>query len=425
MNNLKSRLAKEKRFKVYGIISIITALTLLTILFVSIFSQGYTAFQETRIQLPVYFDQEILDPNKTSDWNNIKKANFNGLVKQSLRNLFPEVSGRSNKRKLYKIVSSSAEYQIRNIVNNDLSIIGSKQNIWVLADDDVDMLIKGNINRNLPENERRIDDQELIWIEYLESENLIKKVFNKTLFTSGDSSESEQSGILVALLGSFYALLITLVLSFPIGIATAVYLEEFAPKDNKFVDFIEVNINNLAAVPSIIFGLLGLAIFLNFFEMPRSAPLVGGMVLSLMTLPRIIIPARAALKSVPPSIREGALGLGASNVQAVFHHVLPIATPGMLTGTIIGMAQALGESAPLLIIGMVAFIVDIPQGFTDPATALPVQIYLWADTPERGFVERTAAVIMVLLIFLILMNSLAIYLRKSLKKILPSEKNYV
>ena len=416
MNNLKSRLAKEKRFKAYGIISIITALTLLTILFASIFSQGYTAFQETRIQLPVYFDQEILDPNKTSDWNEIKKANFNGLVKQSLRNLFPEVSGRSNKRKLYKIVSSSAEYQIRDIVNNDLSIIGSKQNIWVLADDDVDMLIKGNINRNLPENERRIDDQELMWIEYLESENLIKKVFNKTLFTSGDSSESEQSGILVALLGSFYALLITLVLSFPIGIATAVYLEEFAPKDNKFVDFIEVNINNLAAVPSIIFGLLGLAIFLNFFEMPRSAPLVGGMVLSLMTLPRIIIPARAALKSVPPSIREGALGLGASNVQAVFNHVLPIATPGMLTGTIIGMAQALGESAPLLIIGMVAFIVDVPQGFTDPATALPVQIYLWADTPERGFVERTAAVIMVLLIFLILMNSLAIYLRKKFEK---------
>ena len=416
MNNLKSRLAKEKRFKAYGIISITTALTLLTILFVSIFSQGYTAFQETRIQLPVYFDQEILDPNKTNDWNIIKKANFNGLVKQSIRDLFPEVSGRSNKRKLYKIVSSSAEYQIRNIVNNDLSIIGSKQNIWVLADDDVDMLIKGNINRNLPENERRIDDQELMWIEYLESENLIKKVFNKTLFSSGDSSESEQSGILVALLGSFYALLITLVLSFPIGIATAVYLEEFAPKDNKFVDFIEVNINNLAAVPSIIFGLLGLAIFLNFFEMPRSAPLVGGMVLSLMTLPRIIIPARAALKSVPPSIREGALGLGASNVQAVFNHVLPIATPGMLTGTIIGMAQALGESAPLLIIGMVAFIVDIPQGFTDPATTLPVQIYLWADTPERGFVERTAAVIMVLLIFLVLMNSLAIYLRKKFEK---------
>ena len=207
-----------------------------------------------------------------------------------------------------------------------------------------------------------------------------------------------------------------MILSFPIGIATAIYLEEFAPKNNKFVDFIEVNINNLAAVPSIIFGLLGLAIFLNFFGMPRSAPLVGGMVLSLMTLPTIIISSRAALKSVPPSIKEGALGLGASHTQAVFHHVLPVALPGMLTGTIIGMAQALGESAPLLIIGMVAFIVDIPQTMTDPATALPIQIYLWADTPERGFVERTSAAIIVLLVFLMLMNSLAVYLRKKFEK---------
>ena len=330
--------------------------------------------------------------------SNILVTGGNGLLG---RNIIPLL------RKEYNIVFHPSQLEMN---------IEVMEEVKSFINDDVDMVIKGNINRNLPENERRIDDQELMWIEYLESENLIKKVFNKTLFTSGDSSESEQSGILVALLGSFYALLITLVLSFPIGIATAVYLEEFAPKDNKFVDFIEVNINNLAAVPSIIFGLLGLAIFLNFFEMPRSAPLVGGMVLSLMTLPRIIIPARAALKSVPPSIREGALGLGASNVQAVFNHVLPIATPGMLTGTIIGMAQALGESAPLLIIGMVAFIVDVPQGFTDPATALPVQIYLWADTPERGFVERTAAVIMVLLIFLILMNSLAIYLRKKFEK---------
>ena len=416
MNNLKSRLAKERRFKAYGVISILTALVLLAILFTSIISQGYTAFQETRIQLPIHFDEDILDVEKTKNWDTIRKSNFNILIKKSIREIFPDVSGRNSKRKLYKILSGSAEYQIRDMVRNDLSIIGTKKNIWVLADDDVDMLIKGNINRNLPENERRIDNEELKWIEKLESKKLIDKFFNKTLFSSGDSSESEQSGILVALLGSFYALLITLVLSFPIGIATAVYLEEFAPKNNKFVDFIEVNINNLAAVPSIIFGLLGLAIFLNFFEMPRSAPLVGGMVLSLMTLPRIIIPSRAALKSVPPSIREGALGLGASNVQAVFNHVVPIATPGMLTGTIIGMAQALGESAPLLIIGMVAFIVDIPQSVTDPATTLPVQIYLWADTPERGFVERTAAVIMVLLIFLILMNSLAIYLRKKFEK---------
>ena len=416
MNNLKSRLAKEKRFKLFGIASIITALILLSILFISIISQGYTAFQETRIQLNIQFSQNILDPEQTREWKIIKKKNFNKLIKNSLSEIYPDVSGRSDKKKLYKLISSSAEYQLREFIKNDINSIGTSKKIWVLANDDVDMLFKGHIDRNLPEDDRRIDNQELLWIETLESKNLIEKFFNKTLFTSGDSSQSEQSGILGALIGSLFALTITLILSFPIGIATAIYLEEFAPKNNKFVDFIEVNINNLAAVPSIIFGLLGLAIFLNFFGMPRSAPLVGGMVLSLMTLPTIIISSRAALKSVPPSIKEGALGLGASHTQAVFHHVLPVALPGMLTGTIIGMAQALGESAPLLIIGMVAFIVDIPQTMTDPATALPIQIYLWADTPERGFVERTSAAIIVLLVFLILMNSLAVYLRKKFEK---------
>ena len=416
MNNLESRLAKEKRFKLFGIASIITALILLSILFISIISQGYTAFQETRIQLNIQFSQNILDPEQTQEWKIIKKKNFNKLIKNSLSEIYPDVSGRSDKRKLYKLISSSAEYQLREFIKNDINSIGTSKKIWVLANDDVDMLFKGHIDRNLSEDDRRIDNQELLWIETLESKNLIEKFFNKTLFTSGDSSQSEQSGILGALIGSLFALTITLILSFPIGIATAIYLEEFAPKNNKFVDFIEVNINNLAAVPSIIFGLLGLAIFLNFFGMPRSAPLVGGMVLSLMTLPTIIISSRAALKSVPPSIKEGALGLGASHTQAVFHHVLPVALPGMLTGTIIGMAQALGESAPLLIIGMVAFIVDIPQTMTDPATALPIQIYLWADTPERGFVERTSAAIIVLLVFLILMNSLAVYLRKKFEK---------
>ena len=416
MNNLKSRLAKEKRFKLFGIASIITALILLSILFISIISQGYTAFQETRIQLNIQFSQNILDPEQTQEWKIIKKKNFNKLIKNSLSEIYPDVSGRSDKRKLYKLISSSAEYQLRELIKNDINSIGTSKKIWVLANDDVDMLFKGHIDRNLSEDNRRIDNQELLWIETLESKNLIEKFFNKTLFTSGDSSQSEQSGILGALIGSLFALTITLILSFPIGIATAIYLEEFAPKNNKFVDFIEVNINNLAAVPSIIFGLLGLAIFLNFFGMPRSAPLVGGMVLSLMTLPTIIISSRAALKSVPPSIKEGALGLGASHTQAVFHHVLPVALPGMLTGTIIGMAQALGESAPLLIIGMVAFIVDIPQTMTDPATALPIQIYLWADTPERGFVERTSAAIIVLLVFLMVMNSLAVYLRRKFEK---------
>jgi len=416
MNNLKSRQAKEKRFQLYGIFSILIALSLLIILFVSIVSQGYTAFKETRIQLPINFNEEILDPNNTKDWNIVKKANFNKLVKNAVDEIIPGVEGRGNKRKLYKLISSSAEYKLRDLVEENIEIIGTKEKIWVLADDDVDMLIKGHIKRDLPESERRIDNQELQWIAILESKKIIKKFFNKTLFTKGDSAESEQSGILGALIGSLFALTITLVLSFPIGIATAVYLEEFAPKNNKFIDFVEVNINNLAAIPSIIFGLLGLAIFLNFFGMPRSAPLVGGLVLSLMTLPTIIISSRAALKSVPPSIKEGAIGLGASNVQAVFQHVVPVALPGMFTGTIIGMAQALGESAPLLIIGMVAFIVDIPQTMTDPATALPIQIYLWADTPERGFVERTSAAIMVLLVFLVFMNSLAVYLRKKYEK---------
>ena len=416
MNNLKTRLAKEKRFKLYGFLSVLLALSLLSLLFVSIISQGYTAFKETRIQLQINYDQHILDPNQTKDWDIIKKSNFNILVKKSMSDIFPDITKRKQKRKLYKLISSSAEYQLRNEVKNNLNIIGTSKKVWVLADDDVDMLIKGHIKRDLPENERRIDNEELAWVITLESKKYIDTFFNKTLFTSGDSAESEQSGILGALVGSLFALIITLSLAFPIGIATAIYLEEFAPKNNKFIDFVEVNINNLAAVPSIIFGLLGLAIFLNFFELPRSAPLVGGMVLSLMTLPTIIISSRVSMKAVPPSIKEGALGVGASEIQAVFHHVVPVAIPGMLTGTIIGMARALGESAPLLVIGMVAFIVDIPQSVTDPATALPIQIYLWADTPERGFVERTSAAIIVLLIFLILMNSLAVYLRQKFEK---------
>jgi phosphate transport system permease protein len=267
----------------------------------------------------------------------------------------------------------------------------------------------------VPESERRLTDQQIGWVETFEQQDKIRKQFNTTFFTAGDSREPELAGIWGAAVGSFYTLVVTLLLSFPIGVAAAVYLEEFAPK-NRWTDLIEVNINNLAAVPSIVFGLLGLAVFLNFFGLPRSAPVVGGLVLTLMTLPTIIIASRASLKSVPPSIREAALGIGASRMQMVSHHVLPLAMPGMLTGTIIGMAQALGETAPLLMIGMVAFIVDIPGAFTDPATVLPVQIYLWADSPERAFVERTSAAIMILLAFLILMNATAVYLRKKFER---------
>jgi len=294
-------------------------------------------------------------------------------------------------------------------------LVGQTLSVWVPADDEVDMLIKGHLKRNVPESESRFSRQQLEWIDRLEADGRIRKIFNKTFFTAGDSREPEQAGIRGAVMGSALTLFITLVLSFPIGVAAAIYLEEFAPR-NRWTDLIEININNLAAVPSIVFGLLGLAVFLNFFGLPRSAPLVGGLVLTLMTLPTIIIASSSALKSVPPSVREAALGVGASQMQTVTHHVLPLALPGMLTGAIIGMARALGESAPLLMIGMVAFIVDIPTGFTDPATVLPVQIYLWADSPERAFMERTSAAIIVLLAFLCLMNAGAIYLRKHFER---------
>ncbi len=275
--------------------------------------------------------------------------------------------------------------------------------------------VPANLGLRGPELERRVNDRQVGWYDALAAEGRIEKRFNITLFTAGDSREPEQAGVWGAMVGSFFTLMVTLVLSFPLAVATAIYLEEFAPR-NRWTDVIEVNINNLAAVPSIVFGLLGLAVFLGFFGLPRSAPLVGGLVLSLMTLPTIIIAGRAALKAVPPSIREAALAVGASKLQVVVHHVLPLAMPGILTGTIIGMAQALGETAPLLMIGMVAFIVDIPTGITDPATVMPVQIFLWADSPERAFVERTSAAIMVLLAFLVLMNAAAVLLRRRFER---------
>jgi phosphate transport system permease protein len=297
----------------------------------------------------------------------------------------------------------------------DSELMGRRVALWLLADDDVDMTVKGHFRRDLPESERRLSDRQLAWIDQLSAEGRIEKRFNTTFFSAGDSREAELSGIWGATAGSFFTMLITLALSFPIGVAAAVYLEEFARK-NRWTDLIEVNINNLAAVPSIVFGLLGLAVFLNFIGLPRSSPLVGGLVLTLMTLPTIIIASRSALQSVPPSIREAALGVGASRMQTVTHHVLPLALPGMLTGTIIGMARALGESAPLLMVGMVAFIVDIPRSVMAPSTVLPVQIYLWADSPERAFVERTSAAIMVLLLFLLLMNAGAILLRRKFER---------
>jgi phosphate transport system permease protein len=412
---LQRRHAAERRFRAYGVVAITLGLAFVVLMFANIIGKGYPAFWQTYIELPITFDPAVIDPEGQRNPQALENADYAALVRTSLREMFPQVEGRRDLRALYGLVSSNAPFRLRSEVLNNPALIGATQPVWVLASANVDTLIKGNIDRTLDESLRPIKDQEIAWVDKLQTSGHLEKRFNTILFNSGDSREPEQAGIHGALMGSFYTLLVTFLLSFPIGIATAIYLEEFAPK-NRWTDIIEVNINNLAAVPSIVFGLLGLAVFINFFGLPRSAPLVGGLVLSLMTLPVIIIAGRAALTSVPPSIREAALGIGASKLQMVGHHVLPLAMPGMLTGSIIGMARALGESAPLLMIGMVAFIVDVPKGLMDPATVLPVQIYLWADLPERAFVERTSAAIMVLLAFMIVMNGLAIILRKRFER---------
>ncbi len=416
---LQRRYAAERRFRFYGALAIAAAIGVLALLLVSIVSKGYTAFWQTEIALEITFDGQFIDPEGTGDPEVLALGDYQRLLRTAIRERFPEVTERRDRRKLSRLLSSGADTTLRDMVLADPGIIGSTQRIWVTASDDVDSFNKGKIDRNLPEADRRVSDQEIVWLDALEAEGAVRSSFNTIFFTRGDSREPEQAGIWGALVGSFLTLLVTLALSFPIGVLSAVYLEEFAPK-NRWTDLIEVNINNLAAVPSVVFGLLGLAVFLGpvgrYVGLERSMPLVGGMVLALMTLPTIIIAARAAIKAVPPSIREAALGVGASKLQVMIHHVLPLAMPGILTGTIIGMAQALGETAPLLMIGMVAFIVDIPGWIDDSATVLPVQIFIWADSPERAFVERTSAAIMVLLGFLILMNALAVLLRKRFER---------
>ena len=413
--SLKRRYARERRFRRMGLSAVMLGLAFVSLLFLSIIGNGYSAFQQTKVRLAISFDEQLLDPSGERNPKVLSSADYNGLIKNALRQAFPAVQSRQDKKELYRLISNGGSFRLREMVLDDPAIIGTTRDVWLSADDDIDMLVKGHIDRNLAEDDRRVKDSVIAWIDQLDQQGAVDLAFNAGFFTSGDSREPEQAGIGGAIMGSIYTLLVTLVLSFPIGVAAAIYLEEFAPQ-NRWTDLIEVNINNLAAVPSIVFGLLGLAVFINFFGLPRSAPLVGGLVLTLMTLPTIIIASRAALKSVPPSIREAALGIGASRMQMVFHHVMPLAMPGMLTGTIIGMAQALGESAPLLMIGMVAFIVDIPGGPLDPSTVLPVQIFLWADSPERAFVERTSAAIMVLLGFLIVMNLLAVILRKRFER---------
>ena len=412
---LARRNRAERRFKNMGRGAVLLGLVFLVLMFVNIIATGYPAFWQTYVKLPVHFDPQVIDPQGRGDRDTLGSADYGALVKTSVRSLFPEVKGRRDRRDVAKLASRGTVFQLRRMVLDDPSLVGVRTEIWVPVDDDYDMLHKGNVDRTLPEADRRLSDRKIGWFDRLIAEGRIESRFNATFFQAGDSREPELAGIWGAAMGSFFMLVVTLSLSFPLGVATAVYLEEFAPR-NRVTSLIEVNINNLAAVPSIVFGLLGLAVFINLFGLPRSAPLVGGLVLTLMTLPTIIIAGRAALTSVPPSIREAALGVGASKMQMIVHHVLPLAMPGMLTGTIIGMARALGETAPLLMIGMVAFVVDIPESVTDAATALPVQIFLWLDSPERAFVERASAAIMVLLAFLIAMNALAIVLRRRFER---------
>lgn len=406
------RYAAERRFRLYGIVSISIALGALCLLIGSMASKGWSAFQQTYLILEVELSKEDLAPGGKIDAATLREANYVSYLRKALRAEIPGVKSRRDRRSLYKLISNGASLDLQNLILADASLIGRKVTFAAIASDDVDQYVKGNISAG---KGGKISSKQAAWIKALTEAGKVKKRFNTNLFSNGDSREPELAGIWGAAVGSLLTMFVTALLSFPLGVAAAIYLQEFARK-NRWTDIIEVNINNLAAVPSIVFGLLGLAVFLSFFGLPRSAPLVGGIVLALMTLPTIIIACRAALGAVPPSIREAAIGMGASPMQVVLHHVLPLAFPGILTGTIIGAARALGETAPLLMIGMVAFIVDIPGSLTDPATVLPVQIYLWADSPERAFVERTAAATLILLTFLILMNLIAVILRKKFER---------
>jgi len=413
---LKKRHAASRRLKTYGIMAIVTAISFLAILLTTIISNGYTAIQQTELQIALTIpaeklqnDEGAIDPVKARNFN------WNGLIKKAFRAEFPDVTAMLDQRALGEILSKNAGYDLRRQIEAKGVIPTGGTKLWIKTSDDVDMLMKGRLDRNLDESQRRLSDQQIGWIDKLVADDRVRLVFNDTFFTAADSREPESAGVLGATVGSAMALFVTVLLALPLAVMAAVYLEYFAPP-GRVTDFIEVNINNLAAVPSIVFGLLGLAVFLGFFGMPRSAPLVGGMVLALMTLPTIIIATRASIRAVPTSIRDAALGLGASRMQAAIDHILPLAAPGILTGTIIGIAQALGETAPLIMIGMVAFIVDVPTTLTDPATALPVQIYIWSDSAERAFYERSSLAIMVLLTFLITMNISAVLLRRKFEK---------
>ncbi len=415
---LKRRYAAERRFRIYGMLAISVGIVFLAIMLFSIVSKGYTAFWQTTVSLPINFDEKVIDPDnkRATDPSVLISANYPKLAENALvAKLGINPDDKVAIRKLKGFLSDGARTQLRDVVAADPSVIGTTRNVDILAAANLDSAFKGQIDLNVDEARRKVSDQQVAWMKQLTADGSMAEHFNKGLFTFGASSRPETSGMGVAIIGSFYMMVIVLLLALPIGVAASIYLEEFAKK-SRLTDLIEVNINNLAAVPSIVFGLLGLSVFINFLGLPRSAAFVGGLVLTLMTLPTIIIATRAALAAVPPSIRSAALGLGASKMQMVFQHILPLAAPGILTGTIIGLARALGETAPLLLIGMVAFVANYPTTPFEPATALPVQIYMWANEAERAFVERMSGAIIILLIFLMAMNITAIVLRRRFER---------
>lgn len=405
----RRRNAADFRLRLYGIGAISIAIGLLAILLFTLVLGGYRAFVQTYIRVEFPISAEYVDAANPAE------GNYRNVVRDGISALLPTVDSPAEQRAMGQILTNNTQFIVRNAVVANPSVIGGTLTLDVPAADIFDQLNKGVISRETPEANRRVTDQQIEWFDALAAEGLVSTPFNWALFFNPDSRFPELAGLGGAIVGTFYAILVCFAVSFPVGIAAAVYLEEFAPR-NRLTDIIEVNINNLAAVPSIIFGLLGLAVFIQTFGLPRSSPLVGGLVLALMALPTMIIVTRNALKAVPPSIREAAYGMGASPQQVILHHVLPLSMPGIMTGTIIALAHALGETAPLLLIGMNAFITSPPGGVMDASTALPTQIYIWADSPERGFVARTSAGILVLLGFLLVMNAIAIFVRQRMER---------
>jgi phosphate transport system permease protein len=420
VNRIAKRYKIERRFRFMGVAALSFAGLFLFYLLFTIFSQGLSGFLRSDVQLDVTYSASALGITRAEALaaggkQRIEQADFGLLGGDSLLKKFPEATATEDQDRIIEMLSQGTNAVIKERLLSAPDLMGKTVKIWVPLASDFDLLNRGQINRATPEADRGLSNASIALFDRLKKSGAVRTTFNSGFLTGGDSRDPEIAAVWGATVGSLLTLLVTLLASFPIGLMAAIYLEEFAPK-NRLTDLIEVNINNLAAVPSIIYGLLGLAVFLGTFGMARSAPLVGGLTLALMTLPTIVIASRVSIKAVPPSIRDGARGIGASRLQVVMHHVLPLALPGIMTGSIIGMARALGETAPLLMIGMRAFVADVPSSISDPATVLPVQIFLWSDSVERGFIEKTSAAIIVLLVVLILINAIAVYLRNRFEK---------